>query len=45
MEELQLKLTELHNVVNEIDKQTSRKSELRDELMTIIKDQGLEKKK
>ena len=45
MENLQLKLTELHNVVNEIDQLNDKKAVLREEVMDIIKDNGLEKKK
>ena len=45
MEKLQQKLTELHNLVNEIDENNEKKALLRDQVLQIIKDNGLEKKK
>jgi hypothetical protein len=45
MEDLRQKLSELHNVVNEIDTSTERKNQLKGEVITIIKERGLEQKK
>lgn len=45
MEDLREKLSELHNLVNQIDESTERKNQLKDEVIEIIKTNGLEKNK